>query len=113
VIGRTFSLDGGGGHNPIEPAQLGCAVVHGPLTQNLENIFDEMNQAGAALRANTPEELYLAIERLLSSAKDLDALQHSGLTYAQSKTAVLSAILDDLKPALVDCGMMGDSKACA
>jgi 3-deoxy-D-manno-octulosonic-acid transferase len=38
-IGRSFSSDGGGGHNPIEPAQVGCAVLHGPLIQNLQAIF--------------------------------------------------------------------------
>ena len=33
VIGRSFSADGGGGHNPIEAALLDCAILHGPNVQ--------------------------------------------------------------------------------
>jgi 3-deoxy-D-manno-octulosonic-acid transferase len=113
VIGRSFSLDGGGGHNPIEAAQLGCAVLHGPMVQNLEAIFEEMNRSGAARRADTPEELLNHLDALLSSARELDVAQENGLSYARSKNAVLDTILEDLKPALIDCGITPDIRAWA
>lgn len=111
VIGRTFSHDGGGGHNPIEAAQLGCAVLHGPMTQNLSSIFDEMDSAGAAIQTDTPQALEAALRRLLSSTVELDRAQESATAYAGGRNALLQAVLDDIKPGLVDAGILRDDAA--
>lgn len=110
-IGRSFSKDGGGGHNPIEAAQLGCAVLHGPAIQNLKQIFSEMDDAGAAQKAATPDALFTTLDHLLSTPPDLTELQIKGSRFAQKKAEVLAKIMDDLEPYLVDCGIMESKRA--
>jgi len=110
-IGRSFSKDGGGGHNPIEAAQLGCAVLHGLAIQNLQQIFTEMDDAGAAQLVATPETLFTTLEHFLSNPPDLTELQIKGSRFAQEKAEVLAHIMNDLEPYLVDCGIMESKRA--
>jgi len=35
------------GHNPIEPAQMGCAILSGPYVSSFKDVYDAMNKAGA------------------------------------------------------------------
>ncbi|MCB1722046.1 MAG: 3-deoxy-D-manno-octulosonic acid transferase [Alphaproteobacteria bacterium] len=100
VIGRSFSDDGGGGHNPIEAAQLHCAVMHGPHVQNLQEIFDEMDVAGAALRLDTSESLESHLHDLLTSAEKIEALQQKAYDFARRKEQVLETVLEALHPTL-------------
>ena len=37
------------GHNPWEAAALGCAILHGPRTENFSADYNELDGAGAAL----------------------------------------------------------------
>lgn len=112
-IGRTFSDDGGGGHNPIEAAQLGCAVLHGPNIQNLAQIFDEMDTDGAAELAATPEMLESKIATLLMDPQALLTLQVRGKAFAQEKADTLATIIDDIEPLLADCGILEEGQKCA
>jgi 3-deoxy-D-manno-octulosonic-acid transferase len=112
-IGRTFSLDGGGGHNPIEPAQLGSAVLHGPLIQNQTRLFAEMHESGAALGATTPKELESHLFNLLSNPTALVELRRKGKAFADSKAATLSLVMQDIEPFLADSGILAECKQCA
>lgn len=100
-IGRSFSNDGGGGHNPIEPAMLGCAVLHGPHVQNLGRIFAEMNKAGAALLVVAEDHLPADIGHLLASPERLKELQDLGYAFASQKAGILNKIAEELEPAFL------------
>lgn len=99
-IGRSLSLDGGGGHNPIEAAQLECAVLHGKNIQNLQKIYDEMHINNAAISVDTSIELKQAIETLLSDNNALKTLQDAGHNFANKKTNVIEAVFVELNPLL-------------
>ncbi len=45
LIGKSFA--GGGGQNPWEPAQLGCAILCGPDMQNFPEAVTRLQNAGA------------------------------------------------------------------
>jgi 3-deoxy-D-manno-octulosonic-acid transferase len=59
------SLVARGGHNPIEPARLGPAVVTGPDVGNFADVYGALFAAGGALVVADAVELADAVERLV------------------------------------------------
>lgn len=102
LIGRSFSTDGGGGHNPIEAALHNSAVLHGPWVQNSTELYKEMDEAGAALEIETPDKLAPAIAELLANPDKLSELQKSGREFAQTKADVLKKVIEELEPVFLE-----------
>ncbi|MFZ0694113.1 MAG: 3-deoxy-D-manno-octulosonic acid transferase [Alphaproteobacteria bacterium] len=85
-----------GGHNLIEPAQLGCAILHGPHMQNFREIADDMGYANAAITVGDEETLGLALHRLLADPAAASKLAQAAKSVADAKTAVLDRVMKDL-----------------
>lgn len=100
MIGRSFSADGGGGHNPIEAAQLGCAVLTGPNNQNQRQIYDDMADGGAVIEVKTEGELIGVLDDLLGDAALLKAQQKKSAAFAANKSHVADAVLSHILPYL-------------
>ncbi len=98
VIGRSFSFDGGGGHNPIEAAQMDCAVLSGPHVQYQQALFDEMTQDQAAILASDEDDLYHHLEKLLGDAAYLAACQEKADAFARRKSATIDTVMSHLSP---------------
>lgn len=54
-----------GGQNPIEPAKLGAAILHGPHVHNFADIYAAIDRAGGALPVADGERLTRALADLL------------------------------------------------
>ena len=73
LVGRSFaSGKQGGGQNPWEPAQLGCAVACGPHMQNFGEAVDRLSQAGALVQLGDDGALADWVTAMLT---DTDAAQ--------------------------------------
>ncbi|MGH1355452.1 MAG: 3-deoxy-D-manno-octulosonic acid transferase [Thalassovita sp.] len=59
LIGGTFSDIQG--HNPWEAAALGCAILHGPRTENFSTDYNGLDGANAATLVRTAPELVHAL----------------------------------------------------
>lgn len=99
-IGRSFSDDGGGGHNPIEAAQLNCVVLHGPGVQFQKELYNEMNDAGVAFSLKNESELASSVHEFLSNPEKLEAAQKNALNFTLTKTKVIDEILERIDPFL-------------
>lgn len=99
-IGRSFSNDGGGGHNPIEAAQLNCAVLHGPNVQHLQDIYDQMADTFTATQCQNKQELTERLRALLSDQDELRTHQSRAIAFARDKDKVLERVMGSLKPLL-------------
>ena len=96
AIGGSFASLGG--HNPVEPAQLGCALVFGPSMFNFAEISAEFLQRRAALQIGHGNELGFAVNRLMDNAAERDLLAHNAKTLAAEKRHVLDNIVRELQP---------------
>ena len=59
------SLAAHGGHNPLEPARLDCALVTGPHTENFLEAYAALEDAGAVARVSDARTLAAAVRALL------------------------------------------------
>jgi 3-deoxy-D-manno-octulosonic-acid transferase len=84
-----------GGHNPLEPARLGAAILHGAHTFNFVETYHDMRKAGGAALVRNDRELATAVRRLLSDDKTrqtmIDAARLGAETNAEK---VLTGICD-------------------
>ena len=103
-IGRSFSNDGGGGHNPIEAAQKHCAVLHGPKIQNLQQIYDDMNEAGAAIKLKDEKDFENRLARLLGDEEGLIAMQNKAYRFVNERSGVVDDVMVKLSP-LIDAAI--------
>jgi len=103
-IGRSFSNDGGGGHNPIEAAQLSCAVLFGPKVQNLQEIFDDMQLSGAAIPVKDEIHLANTITALYEEPEKLENLKNTAYNFSKEKSGIALRVLDILKPEIDKIG---------
>jgi 3-deoxy-D-manno-octulosonic-acid transferase len=63
-----------GGHNILEPAVMGKAIVFGPHMENFAEIADTFLRDEAAIQVQTPRELEDVLIELLSNAERRDRL---------------------------------------
>jgi len=99
-IGRSLSNDGGGGHNPIEAAQLGCAILHGPNIQNLQDIYNQMHEQNAALIVNNMSALEDMCFNLLKDENRCATMQRASSAFAKEKANVINAVIKEITPCL-------------
>ena len=105
IIGRSFSDDGGGGHNPIEAALLDCAVFHGPNIQNQQQIFDDMADANVAVLIETKDDAAKILLSYLENPEKLQSLRSEGAKFAKLKSEVLSRVVEELEPLFLNANL--------
>ena len=62
-LGKSLvvSLIKDGGQNPIEPARLGCKILHGPYVSNFVETYEYLNKLGITKKVNNSNELSLSL----------------------------------------------------
>lgn len=88
-----------GGHNPLEPARLGGAILHGPYTFNFVETYGEMRAAGGAALVRNDRELATAVRRLLSDEKTRLAMASAAQRAAEASA---EKVLADISNAVLE-----------
>lgn len=89
-----------GGHNPIEPALLDCAILCGPHMHNFSSIVNELRKAGALIQVDTVAALSEQVVDLLRDhdrQENLATLAHEVVDAHRGAVEVISqAILSQM-----------------
>jgi len=95
-VGGSFGT--AGGHNPLEPARLECALVFGPDMENAQALADGLIVKGAAVRVTDHHGLQGAIGALLSSPDMMARRAGAAAAFANAQAEVLETTMDAIAP---------------
>jgi 3-deoxy-D-manno-octulosonic-acid transferase len=88
------------GHNPLEPARLGSAVITGTHISSFADTYMGLLAFDGAKRILTPDHLAPAVLAFMKDAKARNKQADAALKYAKSRDAVLDYVWTHLEPLL-------------
>jgi 3-deoxy-D-manno-octulosonic-acid transferase len=94
------SLQPVGGHNLLEPAAAGCAVVTGPHLHNFGDIARQMGTAGALRIGQDAEAIAAELAALLKDDAARAAMTDAGRTLVEQGRGALQRTLAEIAPDL-------------
>ncbi|MDX2223512.1 MAG: glycosyltransferase N-terminal domain-containing protein [Rhodospirillaceae bacterium] len=95
-VGKTLAV--GGGQNPIEPAQLGCALIWGPDMSNFPAEAAALEGAGGARRAAGAAELAELVASLLRAPETARAMGATARATVAADPGALARVEAALEP---------------
>ena len=97
-VGKSLAV--GGGQNPAEPAQLGCALLWGPDMSNFRDMTAELLAAGAAATVADAPALAQSLRDLLQNPQKRRAMGDAGRSAVARHAAALDDTLRHIAPYL-------------
>ena len=94
ILGGSFVSKGG--HNPLEPAKYGCAIISGKLIYNWQNIYDEMIKEKACIVVNDLNDLKNKLNELLLDKNLLDDFKKKALDFSNKKFFDKDALFNEI-----------------
>ena len=92
------SLAPHGGQNLIEPAQLDCAILHGPHVGNFADIAEALQAAGGSETVASSGALAAAVGRLLADPAECRDRADRAAAAAQDSAGILDRAMARLEP---------------
>jgi 3-deoxy-D-manno-octulosonic-acid transferase len=94
------SLAGGGGQNPIEPARLASAILHGPMVANFADAYAALDASGGALEVAESDRLGEALVALFADAAKLRAMARAAGDTVERRSGAVERSMKALAPML-------------
>jgi 3-deoxy-D-manno-octulosonic-acid transferase len=95
------SLVGHGGQNPIEPAKLGAAILHGPHVWNFAEIYAALDQAHGAEPVADASKLSASFAALLARSDARARVADAARATVENLSGALERTLQSLDPYLM------------
>jgi 3-deoxy-D-manno-octulosonic-acid transferase len=112
IVFMGGSLVERGGQNPVEAVKLGASIVHGPHVFNFTDVYEALDSAGGARRADTPEALVKQLGQLLADPAALELSAAASERVVKQLGGALDRTLVALEPYLLQLRLeMGAANA--
>ena len=98
LVGGTLVAHGG--QNPLEPARLDCAILHGTSTDNFAEIFNGLDKSGGAMMIENDAALAPIVQTLLSDNMLRQQIAQQATDYAGNLRGTRQRVLALLAPYL-------------
>ena len=101
-----------GGQNPVEAAKLGAPIVHGPHVFNFIDVYDALDAAGGARKADNKDALVRQLGQLLADPAVGEAMAAASARVVEELGGALERTLAALEPYLLQLRLeMGAANA--
>jgi len=112
IVFMGGSLVEHGGQNPIEAIKLGASIVHGPHVFNFTDVYEALDDAGGARRADTQEALVKQLGQLLADPVARESSVAASERVVEQLGGALDRTLAALEPYLLQLRLeMGAANA--
>lgn len=101
IVFMGGSLVRHGGQNPVEPAKLGAAILHGPHVWNFKEIYAALDRCGGAVPVADAESLSIEIAEWLIDPDARHAAASAALAAVEGLSGARSRTLAALEPYLL------------
>ncbi len=101
VVLMGGSLVAHGGQNPIEPAKLATAILHGPHVSNFTEIYAALDRDGGAMLVNDPDTLIRSASRLLNDTASARASARAAAGTVAGLSGAAEKVMHALDPLLM------------
>jgi 3-deoxy-D-manno-octulosonic-acid transferase len=98
LVGR--SLTGAGGQNPIEPAKLASAILHGPHVANFADVYALLDAGGGAALTRDAGELAEILRALFADSTRLRAMARAAARTVEREAGAVDRAMTALGPRL-------------
>lgn len=85
-----------GGHNIIEPASFGCAIVHGPYGQNFQDTMDIFTKAGGMVIVHSAHQMAAQIKKWMENPDQRKTDGKKALSIVQKNQKLLDNFIMDM-----------------
>ena len=90
-----------GGQNPIEPAKLGAAILHGPHVWNFAEIYEALDSAHGAEPVADADRLTAGFAALLTDPRTCERVAKAARATVDAQSGALERTLQSLDPYLM------------
>jgi 3-deoxy-D-manno-octulosonic-acid transferase len=90
-----------GGHNPIEPAKLGAAILHGPHVHAAVEIYEALDRSRGALMVKDSNTLARAVSEMLGNAALTRDMARAAGDAVQALGGAVDRTMQSIEPFIV------------
>ena len=98
IVFMGGSLVKHGGQNPLEPAQLACALISGAHTHNFKDMYHELQLVGAVLLARDSASLAAHADMLMMGSGLRADMQKNAKEFVEKQRGASQIIMDMFAP---------------
>lgn len=104
-VGNSMVQSPGGGHNPIEPAYMDCAVLYGPNMWNFTEIDRDLRAVRGAQIVRDERDLANAIDNLIQKPSERDTMAKAAKQFVAAQQGILDTVNGHLRSTLEATGI--------